>query len=345
MPTLRGYVVTTPKENATIPLVSHEEDPVLAQWRYGLGKAVAFTSDAGTRWAGDWLQWEDFNRFWAQTVRWAMREVTPSDFRVETSVRDGQGYVRIDAVNSEGRFVNFLRPRGVVTSPGYERADLDISQTGPGIYEGVFPVSDSGVYMVNLTYAREDGSAGMVPTGLALDYSREYEYASTNLALLEDLAATGGGTTFGANANPFTHDLVASPTVTPIWPWLAAFSVCVIPFEIFVRRVVVPFGAVYGFILGLLRRVPGITRFIPKPAERRVVATGVYRAAQAREHDYGVPTGEVETFGETRAPRPEGAPPLESAAEGEAPAPRAGSDYTSKLLAAKERAIRSKREQ
>jgi len=166
LPQLRGYVVTSPKDSATIPLVSHEDDPVLAHWRYGLGKSVAFTSDVTNRWAADWLGWDGFNRFWAQTVRWAVREISPTNFRVNTVARGGKGYVRIDAVDDEGKFVNFLRPKGVVTGPGpkFDRRDLELVQTGPGIYESTFPLDQRGVYMVNLTYVRPDGSQGMIPT-------------------------------------------------------------------------------------------------------------------------------------------------------------------------------------
>src|SRR6202011_4707282 len=51
-PPLLGYVATTPKPSATIGLVSpSENDPILAQWQYGLGHTVAFTSDASARWS------------------------------------------------------------------------------------------------------------------------------------------------------------------------------------------------------------------------------------------------------------------------------------------------------
>ena len=38
-----------------MPLVSDKGDPILAHWQYGLGRAVAFTSDAKAKWARDWL--------------------------------------------------------------------------------------------------------------------------------------------------------------------------------------------------------------------------------------------------------------------------------------------------
>src|SRR5207302_8030044 len=50
---LGGFVRTTPKASPLVeipiltPRFADQDFPVLAYWHYGLGKAVAFTSDAG----------------------------------------------------------------------------------------------------------------------------------------------------------------------------------------------------------------------------------------------------------------------------------------------------------
>ena len=63
---LYGYVRTTPKGVTPpvqvpilAPAVGDQEFPILAYWHYGLGKAVAFTSDARSQenrpaWDRDW---------------------------------------------------------------------------------------------------------------------------------------------------------------------------------------------------------------------------------------------------------------------------------------------------
>ena len=347
IPDLLGYVVTTAKETATVPLVSHEGDPILAHWRYGLGKSVAFTSDVTNRWAAPWLSWEGFDRFWSQTVRWATRDLAPSNFRVETMVRDGRGYIKIDAVDDSGRFINFLRPRGAVTGPGpeFRKVELELPQTAPGIYEGTFPLADSGLYMINILYTREDGTEGSIPAGLALGYSPEYEYATSNLPLLEQLASTGGGRVMMADENPFEHTLIAAPAITPIWHVLVAIAACLFPLEIFVRRVMIPFAAIYDASVRGARRVPGLRRIVPAPAPRPAAVTGTYSSAPARERSY--------ISGAEPAPSSFGATPTtvtaddaleplaaeESVDKGEAPG---RSSYTQVLLAAKKRAIERK---
>ena len=72
------------------------------------------------------------------------------------------------------------------------------------LLHGRMPDSEVPVYLVDAPalfnrpgnpYTREDGSQGMLPTGLAMGYSPEYEYRSSNLPLLEDeiLGGQAGG--------------------------------------------------------------------------------------------------------------------------------------------------------
>ncbi len=338
LPSLKGYVVTFPKDTATVPLVSDEGDPVLAHWRYGLGKAVAFTSDSTSRWGANWMNWEGYDRFWSQAVRWSLREITPSEFRVETRREEGFGVVRIDAVDSEGKFINYLRPTGVVTSPDFKSQNITLTQEGPGIYEGRFPIADTGVYMVNLAYADADGTQRMIPTGLAVDYSAEYEYNTTNMPLLENLAMAGNGRILDETMNPFEHDLASSANIFPIWHWLAAIAACLLLVEVFVRRVMISPMTLVAPAWRLVHALPGLKRFIPKPPKRAQPVTGTYRAA-AQEHDFGTPT-EIQSFGTVSAPTETIAPTAirtvpDAVLQEES---RGKTDYTSRLLAAKERA-------
>ena len=70
LPRLRGYNGTTAKPAAQTVLVTARDDPLLAQWQYGLGRSVAWTSDSTGRWARDWLGWTGFSRFFSQLVSW-----------------------------------------------------------------------------------------------------------------------------------------------------------------------------------------------------------------------------------------------------------------------------------
>ena len=107
---------------------------MLATWRYGLGRSVAFTSDAKAKWGVLWLRWRDFNKFWSQLTRWTLRSGTRSD-TVATVVQrhDNVGEVVVDAVDPKGEFINFLDSQvGVVApEPGADRGRSRADRPGP----------------------------------------------------------------------------------------------------------------------------------------------------------------------------------------------------------------------
>ena len=73
-PPLLGYARMQAKETAEVILTAgDEDDPILVRWPYGLGRAVAFTSDVKDRWAHDWIAWRGYGKFWTQLVRETMR--------------------------------------------------------------------------------------------------------------------------------------------------------------------------------------------------------------------------------------------------------------------------------
>ncbi len=77
IPEVAGYIVMSAKPGAEIALYSDvrgDRDPLLAAWRRGRGKAVAWTSDAEGIWAGGAAPAARSAAFWLRLVRWASRE-------------------------------------------------------------------------------------------------------------------------------------------------------------------------------------------------------------------------------------------------------------------------------
>src|SRR5262245_45108475 len=105
-PFLLGYVTTRPKPTSAFILATEKGDPLLAWWRYGLAKTAAFTSDAKSRWAAEWLSWPGYSKFWAQVVRHAMRKSETKGAVVEVAQRGGKATVTLDAVDARGKFLN-----------------------------------------------------------------------------------------------------------------------------------------------------------------------------------------------------------------------------------------------
>ena len=67
--TLCGYNRVTPKPDAHL-VARYRDDPILVTGAHGRGRTAAFTSDFAPHWAGDFVRWEGYPAFWAQTLRW-----------------------------------------------------------------------------------------------------------------------------------------------------------------------------------------------------------------------------------------------------------------------------------
>jgi uncharacterized membrane protein len=235
-PPLGGYVATTLKSTAELVLMSHQEDPVLATWRHGLGRSAAFTSDAKAKWGVLWLRWREFNKFWAQLVRWTLRSGSRSDTVAGVDRRDGMGEVTVDAVDGKGEFINFLDTQVGVVAPNRERTVIDLEQIGPGRYRGRFPASQEGVYLVGMAQRRSDRVVGSQLAGLVVPYAQELRDLGVDEAFLREVAELTGGGPVAEPKDTFLQARRRSRIAIDIWPWLVGFvAVAMIP-EIALRR-------------------------------------------------------------------------------------------------------------
>jgi uncharacterized membrane protein len=245
VPPLMAYVATTPKPRALVPMVSDNEnrDPVLAYWRYGLGKSVAFTSDASSNWAKEWIEWEKYKKLWTQVIRWASRKREKSNLRMHTEMDGNRGKLIIDAVDPKGRFVNFLKLNGRVVDPDNKGTVLNIRQTAPGRYEADFDAGKIGVNIINIGYQNpETGGQGFAATGVSIPYSPEYHKLESNFSLLRRAAAAGGGKILTGDPKidrVFTSDLPAMRSFQPIWEYLLTAVLVVFFLDVVLRRVII----------------------------------------------------------------------------------------------------------
>jgi Ca-activated chloride channel homolog len=254
VPPLGGYVATSMKNSADLVLMTHQEDPLLATWRYGLGRSVAFTSDAKAKWATLWVRWGGFNKFWSQVTRWALRTGTRSDTVATVSKTDNLGEVLVDAVDPKGEFINFLDSEVGVVAPDKTRTVVDLEQIGPGRYRGRFPAGQEGVYLVGMAQRRADQMVGSQLAGLVVPYGQEFRDLGVDEAFLRELSELTGGGMLDKPKDAFLQNRHPSRLSVELWPWLVGMvAVLLIP-EIAMRRIA---PGVIGRTLARLRRRGG----------------------------------------------------------------------------------------
>jgi uncharacterized membrane protein len=239
-PKLLGYVATTPKARAETPLWTDKGDPLLAHWQYGLGRAVAFTSDAKARWARIWLNWDRYRQFWSQIGQWSMRRLENADFTTDVSADKGEGLISVEALDAHGNFRNFLTLQTAVVSPKGERQTVRLEQTGPGHYEARFPTKDVGAYLLNLMDMKDGQVQGSQVIGTSINYSPEFNTSEPNLNLLRRIAESGGGKMLDPSVptiNPFLHDRRKTFQPLDLWESLLKFALILFTLDVAVRRI------------------------------------------------------------------------------------------------------------
>jgi hypothetical protein len=244
IPPVRGMVLTSKKNNPQIdvPLVAGDNnDPVLAYWQAGLGKAVAFTSDATKRWSAYWAASGEYAKFWAQVVRSVARPPMSTDFDIRVTQDGNVGRINVEAMNKDAGFLNFLNVGGQVLGPDMKPINVRLVQVGPGTYQGEFPIKDPGNYISMLSYKGAGKTQGFLLGGLANSTSPETRELQSNDTLLEQIAQRTGGRVIPAFDNSVdlfsrqNMQIAASPL--PVWDVLMPFLLAAIIVDVAVRRI------------------------------------------------------------------------------------------------------------
>jgi uncharacterized membrane protein/Mg-chelatase subunit ChlD len=262
LPGITGIVQTSIKPTelvetpilSPLPTATGNKVPVLSHWTYGLGRAAAFTSDAGRRWATAWTSWDGYANFWAQLLRWTMRPVDNGNLTMSLQREGGSLKVVVDALDTNQQFLNFAEFQGVVVRPDLSRQNVRLQQTAPGRYEGTVPDTDArGNYFVTLGYSQPGGGNGLITSGISVPYSEEYRELRSNAPALDTLSELTGGKVLAwkqrdgrldldatlAQSDAFRRDPAARPprSFAPLWPALLALACFLFLADVATRRI------------------------------------------------------------------------------------------------------------
>ena len=359
LPLMHGFVLTTVKQNPLVEVALVSPKPgsernctILASWTYGLGKAVAFTSDAGARWTATWTGWENYDKLFSQMVAWSMRPTgEEGKFSVSTDAEDGKVRVVVTALDKDDEFINFLDMTGTAIGPDLEPLGIKMEQTAPGRYVGTFPGRDAGSYFIMVS-----PGAGKAPirTGINVPYSDEFRGRATNEPLLGQLAEgvpKGGapGRLIAAlddvdsfepllAVDTFRHDLPKATSSQDIWYYLVLVASCLFFFDVFFRRVQISLawlpplmGSVRDAILGRQPQ-PARVETIERLRSRKAEVTGRIEQLRAGARFEASPEAAAK-LGDIEEPI--GPKPLKPATPSLTDEEREEESYTERLLRAK----------
>jgi len=239
-PPLLGYVKTNRKATAQVPLVTDTGDPLLAHWRFGLGKVTAFTSDCKSRWAALWVSdWPGYSALWSQILRETARppQGLNMDLRLEEMGSDVK--IVVDLAEDAGTRRNgatveaevFYLPANALGSGMTPVASLNLEQEGPGWYGSQFRPADSGVYLV-----RARAGSRIVSAGYVHNPSDEVATGRVDEALLREVCKITGGTYLESADQPLELTGTDVARYVELWPYLMMAFLAVFLLDLLIRR-------------------------------------------------------------------------------------------------------------
>ncbi|HUS13810.1 MAG TPA: VWA domain-containing protein [Chloroflexia bacterium] len=243
LPLLGGYDVTVAKPDALVSLATESGDPLLAQWSYGRGRAVAFTSSTDAEWGAGWRDWNAFGRFWGGVVRWTMPSAGSPLLQPTVEVRRPLGgdsaaavaHLVVESLQPDNSFADLATITAAVRDPAGAVRSALLTQTAPGRYEADLPVATGAASEVRVT--RQDAFGVLTETAaVSAPPAAELLHAGTNDRLLQGV--TGGAPYLrdAAQALDPTGLQAGEPAVEPLWPALVAAGLLLLLASVAVRR-------------------------------------------------------------------------------------------------------------
>lgn len=347
LPPIYGYVTTTAKtsELVQVPIVStlplaDQPTPILAHWRYGLGKSVAFTSDLAARWCRLWPGWTGYRQFWTRILRWAIRELENEALRIHTRLEDGKLIVAADALAPDGSPLNFADVVARVVTPRLESHELRLTQVGPGRYEGeIEGLTDMGSYLVSAAASHPRTGIIQSVTGVSVPYPEEYSFLESNELVLASIATITGGQLINpsqGDVDPFRRDFEPRHTYRSLWQSLLLAAAVVFFLDVLNRKIVLSLAPLREWHRRRREAQRELDERLQRLRRRKQAATERWKPVRT-EVPPERPVQPVQPV--TSSTRPSStqtstfAPPRE----------RADEDLTRRLLEAKKRALRHRK--
>jgi uncharacterized membrane protein len=155
-PPLGGYVRTTLKPAANLHLADVSLDaPLMASWRYGAGRVLAFTSDPLGPWGNAWREDPGYQPLWSQALRWTAGDVTRAGATVRSWYEGTTLHVATRVLDEDAEPVTGLRPTLTLRTGDDVATVVSLVEVRDGVYQTSVAV-DPGAAPVTLTV---DGGA------------------------------------------------------------------------------------------------------------------------------------------------------------------------------------------
>ena len=236
-PDLTGYLSSRPRPTSETLVMTDEKEPLLTDWRYGLGRVVVYTSDVKGKWSYEWIRWPEFGRFWKGVVRSTLRVRDLEGLHVAARREGSVGRVEIDTVDRFGKYRNDLPLESILIRPDGRAEELAFDQRRPGGYAVAAELDSYGPYMVRVAASTETGNPLAAYAQIDRPYPAEYSRIRTNRVLLDAVAEITGGESDSRLDELLRPGRYKATDRQPLWPWFVFAAAGLFIVDVFGRRI------------------------------------------------------------------------------------------------------------
>lgn len=307
VPPLLAYCLSDGKPLAKVILRSPKDDPILAVWQHGLGTSLAFTSDAQARWASRWVGWSGFGPFWSQVTRSISRRTTQNRYQMSVKNQSGKGILQVFATDSLGNPINSSDAKVRISAPDGSSKEVGLSQTAPGEYKSEFDADRLGSYILTIAESSGVSGAQVSSAGFSVPYPPEYLTTRPNKPLLGQIAKTSGGVNLTDPKQAFRSLQNPGSSISELWSLFVLLAALMLPLDVAVRRITVPFDQIFVAFRSWLTRRPR-----PEQTAQQEIVGRLHQAKKRVQHsESNLEPGSAATP-KVQAPVNSGPPKVES---------------------------------
>lgn len=238
VPALNGYVEVEAREGAEVLLeVEGTEHPVLATWRYGLGRVTTLMTEPVGEGTRNWGVWEEYPEFLGRIVR---RNVSfANSFEFDTQRRFGKTTVVANRLSPNEALVPEAQLYNLDSSL-VDESMYSFTETAPGLFElDMFSGADEDL-LVGIS-GSANGSIWRSASLALSDEVQENQVDPMDALDLESLSeATGGSSLLDVDEESIALSSVSSGelsfVVVQVWPWLLLLAILFYLGDILYRR-------------------------------------------------------------------------------------------------------------
>jgi uncharacterized protein with von Willebrand factor type A (vWA) domain len=223
VPQFNAYIATTAKQTSTVIAESTKEDPVIAEWMYGLGRTIAYTSDSTGAWSGDFARFNQWGNFWNTAVS----RLLPSYSEVPFDIRKSEdGSYTVSDSSGQSSFLDI-----VAVNEAGEEIDSVSEPLAPGKSRVSFE-ADPGLIFLRISNEQDS----MYQAGISIPYSEEYKIQPPNKGLMQDISSRTGGQVVTTAEQAMRDIDFESSESKSIQKWLVLIAMLLFFVDITLRR-------------------------------------------------------------------------------------------------------------